>query len=83
MACRQRYNLASPSVEERVGANDQRARLQGGKACKGGFKIVGCAGFDNVEADRLRSRVSLRSPARSASSVNRGALGENSLNSLQ
>ena len=55
MACRQRHELLVPAVEERLGADEERAGLQLDDGREGGVDLAFGAGFQDMELQPLRA----------------------------
>ena len=56
MACRQRHELLAPAVEERIGADDERAGMQLDEGGEGGVDLAFGAGLQDRELHPLRAR---------------------------
>ena len=56
MACRQRHELLAPAVEERIGADDERAGMQLDEGREGGVDLAFGAGLQDMELQPLRAR---------------------------
>ncbi len=56
MACRQRHELLAPAVEERIGADDERAGMQLDEGGESGVDLAFGAGLQDMELHPLRAR---------------------------